>query len=112
MEQFEKIKVYTRLLRTGQTLVSPAIDKNGLLLAGEGTTINEKNLYLLKSSGIEVVEVEKTKAFKWQVWQPEAEKKRAIKEKVGRHKSRYMRILEKALLDKMNENKNIEGDKE
>ena len=110
----EKVRIYTRLLRVGQVIAGPAVDENGLLLIGGGTEVNEKNLYLLKMSGIESVEVKGDNYFKWQLYQSPEQKQKSVKEKFSTHKNRYMKVIEKALIDKIEAKKEeaMEGESE
>lgn len=100
----EKIKVCTSLLRQGQVVVSPVFDENGLLVMGEGTEINDKNLYLLKSIGIRSVEIEKNDSvFKWQLWQEPAERIEETKKRFAGKSDKYMDLIKNAIIERLKE---------
>ena len=99
----EKVRVYTKLLRTGQVVAAPVFDENGLLLVGEGSEITEKNLQLLRIAEIESVEVENIDVFPWQRYIPPAERVREIKIRSGTRSSRFMDIVARAITDKIAE---------
>lgn len=102
-----KIKVYTNLLRTDQTIASPVFDENGLLLAGEGTKINENNLYLLKSGAPEYVEIVEENLFKWQKWLKREERIESIVKRASLfRKDKYVQIIKNALIQFEKEKKN------
>ncbi len=100
----EKIKVCTSLLRIGQIVVSPVFDENGLLVMGEGTVINDKNLYLLKSVGIRSVEIEDNESvFKWQIWREAAERIEETKTRFTGKSDKYMDIIRNAIIERLKE---------
>ncbi len=101
------IKVYTNLLRIDQVIASPVFDENGLLLAGEGTRISENNLYLLKSSGPEYVDIIEDNFFKWQKWMEKDERvENIIKRASFFHKDKYVQSIKNALVKFEKERKN------
>lgn len=109
MAKTGKVKIFANLSRPGQVLSSPVFDEHGLLLAGEGTEITEKQIQLFKAAGISAIEVPAEGSFKWQKYMSGPERINTIREKLEKSSNIYMLTVEKALIDKLSEKSVQEG---
>ncbi|MFO7736339.1 MAG: hypothetical protein R6W70_09035 [bacterium] len=100
----EKMKALVSLLRPGQQITEPVFDENGLLLAGEGSELNERNLYLLKESNVKVVSILKENSFPWQCWKEPSERLKELEKKFSsKEKDKNMKIIKNAIKKRLTE---------